>query len=372
MHRELFARSVETWFMVARRPLPWRKDRTPYSVWVSEVMLQQTQASVVIPYFYRWMRAFPSIPHLARSSLDQVFKIWEGLGYYARARHLHEGARELMAKYGGRFPRGKAEEIRKIKGIGPYTAAAIVNFAFEERAAAVDGNVLRVVARHEGIEDPVDVITTVRMVEQRVLSLLPREKPWITMEGLIELGALLCRKNPQCDPCPIRRSCQAFLLRKTSYLPVKSRERRACFRLRRLVAVVYTEDSLLLRRGEKGRAMADLWEFPYFEVGEDHSITPEKALAIVQRDFPFPLEQQEELPRVTHTFTHHRALLIPYSWKANCSEACSPYQWVPFQHLPFCFFSSGHRRILHSFYARSQRGCALSKGRTIPGPSQGV
>src|ERR1700722_10190653 len=176
--------SLKDWFVREKRDLPWRENPSPYAVWISEVMLQQTQASVVIPYFERWMARFPTVAVLAEASQGEVIKMWEGLGYYSRVRHLHQAAKDLMYRYAGDLPRTR-EGLEGIKGIGPYTRGAILSFAFHQKAAAVDGNVLRVLARYFAIEEEIEKAK--KSITELTESILPEEEPWIVMEGLIEL-----------------------------------------------------------------------------------------------------------------------------------------------------------------------------------------
>lgn len=182
--------ALHQWFREMNRPFPWRENPNPYRVWISEVMLQQTRASVVIPYFERWMELFPGPHVLARAPLEEVIKAWEGLGYYGRARHLHEGARQIVHQFNGLLP-SKREQLEKIKGLGPYMVNAILSFAFHQRAAAVDGNVSRVLARHFMIEDDIARHATKKRIQAFADEVLDIKKPWITAEALIELGATL-------------------------------------------------------------------------------------------------------------------------------------------------------------------------------------
>jgi A/G-specific adenine glycosylase len=201
--------SLNTWFEENRRAFPWREDPTPYSVWVSEVMLQQTRASVVVPYFERWMITFPSVAALAVAPIEQVIKMWEGLGYYSRARNLHRGAQQIVDDFGGVIPSTK-EELLKIRGLGPYTVAAILSFGFKQRAAAVDGNVLRVITRYAWIDQDIQKVATKRVVAEFVESFLDEKQPWVTSEALIELGATICTPAPRCALCPIQSGCAAY------------------------------------------------------------------------------------------------------------------------------------------------------------------
>ncbi|MEM7174681.1 MAG: A/G-specific adenine glycosylase [Chlamydiota bacterium] len=330
------------WFLKQRRALPWRESSSPYAVWVSEVMLQQTQVSVVIPYFLRWMELFPSVKTLAEAPLEAALKAWEGLGYYSRVRRLHEGARYLVRHHNGALPSNK-KELSKVKGIGPYTIGAILSFAFQQRAVAVDGNVMRVLCRFWGIESEVDRVATKQKVELTLEGQLPAKQPWVAMEALIELGALVCQRIPRCSRCPLRSSCAARKEGKELTLPRKKRRAKTTL-LHRLVAVIYTKSALLLRCGKQGKVMEGLWEFPYLELTQK----PSGDMKIkVTSKFPIALTYQRALPQLSHTFTRFRAILYPELWLSESKAAVPGYQWIAVDDLKQCSFSSGHRRILH-------------------------
>ena len=323
---------LKNWFFLNRRALPWRDNPSPYEVWVSEVMLQQTQVSVVIPYFKKWMTLFPTITALAHASSQEVLKAWEGLGYYSRARNLHEGARALVKQSGGELP-STYEELRKVKGIGPYTVGAILSFAYREKRAAVDGNVFRVLSRYYGIMEPVDQVKVQNQIRDRCQELLPDKEPWILMEALIELGALVCQKKAKCLHCPLQSQCFAAQNGVQDRLPFKS-SRVGVTHLKREVAVIVSEGALLIQKGEEGKVMADLYEFPYVELGG--SIGSKLGLS---------LKVIEPLSEVTHSFTRFKAMLYPSLYWAQKKDV-SGCIWVLFHELDHLPFSSGHRKIL--------------------------
>lgn len=333
MEKEKISHKLKEWFFLNRRLLPWRENPSPYEVWISEVMLQQTQVAVVIPYFQKWMKTFPTIEHLAQAPIERVIKVWEGLGYYSRARNLHAGAQYLVEKHQGELPSTYAE-LKEVKGLGPYTIGAILSFAFKQKAPAVDGNVLRVLSRYYLIEDEIDKGATRRHIEKLVADLLPDREPWIVMEALIELGALVCQKKARCTLCPLRDSCQAHLNCKADQLPNK-RARAETTHLHRHVAIIHTDQEVLLQKGEAGQVMADLWEFPYFDQGTN-----------LGEIFGEPLRLIKKLPEVTHGFTRYKAFLYPHLYHAKRFEA-NGYEWVPIKEMHHKPFSSGHRKILH-------------------------
>ena len=324
--------ALRGWFFLNHRSLPWRENPSPYEVWVSEVMLQQTQVSVVVPYFKRWVTLFPTIRALAEAPLEAVIKTWEGLGYYSRARNLHEGARYLSQAHGGALP-SVYEDLKKVKGLGPYTIGAILSFAFKQREAAVDGNVLRVLSRFYGIQKPIDQGKVQKEIREKCQALLPEQEPWIIMEALIELGALVCQKRAKCDQCPLQKECVASQSAQTALLPLKGK-REATIHLHRDVAVIASETSLLIRKGVQGKVMADLAEFPYFDRG-----TP------IEKVLNLPLISICPLPEVLHSFTRYKAFLYPHLYRSFQQEVPG-YQWILFEEIEKLSFSSGHRKIL--------------------------
>ena len=295
-------------------------------------MLQQTQVAVVVAYFQRWMNLFPTVQALAAAPLEKVLKVWEGLGYYSRARNLHQGAQYLMKHHEGELPPNR-EELKNVKGLGPYTVGAVLSFAFKQKAPAVDGNVLRVLARYFCIEEEIDKGATRKKIEQLTHDLLPNTEPWVVMEALIELGALICKKKPSCHLCPLQQSCKAFKLCKAELLPLK-KPRAKTTHLHRTVAVIHTGKKVLMQQGEKGKVMADLWEFPYFDQGCD-----------VAKELNLSMEHVQELPQFNHGFTRYKVFLYPHLYLAE-QEDVKNYQWLPYESLGAKAFSSGHRQVL--------------------------
>lgn len=344
MEQQIDIASLHKWFKESCRSFPWRENPTPYRVWISEVMLQQTRASVVIPYFERWMELFPDPAVLARAPLETVIKAWEGLGYYGRARYLHEGARQIVSQYSGKIPRNR-EQLEKIKGLGPYMVNAILSFAFHERAAPVDGNVLRVLTRHFLIEDDICRLATKKKIQVLSDELLDNKKPWLTAEALIELGATLCLPKPLCDFCPIQSTCRALKENRAEQFPVKSKEQPVTT-LTRSVAVIEESDAVLLRKGAPGKVMADLYEFPYFE-GLDCPLAQHiSSLWNLQTVFV------RSLPFVQHSFTRYQAQLFPIHLRAIERKPIKDFEWVSLDKLSQLPFSAGHRRILEHFLKR--------------------
>lgn len=336
---------LKHWFIEKKRDLPWRNNPTPYQVWVSEIMLQQTQVAVVIPYFIRWMTRFPTIQTLAEASLDEVIKLWEGLGYYSRARNLHEGAKQVVQRFGGQIP-CTAAELAEIKGLGPYTIGALLSFAFHQKIAAVDGNVLRVLARHFVVEGDVTKLKIVQQIRSLADSLLPDEEHWIVNEALIELGATICGKTPKCGICPLRTTCLAYAKGNAHLLPFKAARKPTIF-LRRLVAVIIQNDHVLLRKGQPGEIMQSLHEFPYFEIDQEPT---QEFLRIVEQEWGTKGKLWSPLPMEKHAFTSYRVCLYPYVVAVEQEFEKTGYEWTSFKALEKLAFSAGHRRVLKNLW----------------------
>ncbi len=327
------AEVLKQWFLNEARDLPWRNNSTPYAVWISEIMLQQTQVSVVRDYFLRWMSRFPSISDLAAAPLDDVIKAWEGLGYYSRARNIHASARYIVENHAGIFPSTR-EQLIGLKGLGPYTIGAILSFAFKQKVAAVDGNVIRVLTRYYGIAEDVQKSATLKKIWSIAEEILPEEEPWLVVEGLIELGAIVCKREAQCWACPLISGCSAYREGTQSELPKKGKKIEVTT-LFREVFVITHRNSFLVKKGIEGKVMAGLYEFPYIEKGADSAFP-----------FSFRAEKVATLEEVGHSFTRFRVRLFPTRWEAEQKADLEGCTWIDRNELHHYPFSSGHKKIL--------------------------
>ncbi len=224
MEKKFFTDALAAWFDPAARPMPWKNERDPYRIWLSEIILQQTRVEQGLPYFSAFTEAFPTVEKLARASEQEVFKLWQGLGYYSRARNLHATARHVFFDLNGSFPTSY-EGLKKLKGVGPYTAAAIASFAFDEPRAVLDGNVFRVLSRFFGIETPTDSTEGKRLFQQLADEVLDFRNPARHNQAMMDFGATVCiPARPMCEKnCPLRKKCLAFLNENVLRLPVKSK-----------------------------------------------------------------------------------------------------------------------------------------------------
>jgi len=283
--------------------LPWQGVRDPYRVWLSEVMLQQTQVSTALAYYRRFVDVYPDVAALAAAPLDDVLALWSGLGYYSRARNLHRCAQVVVADHAGAFPRSSAE-LALLPGIGRSTAAAIAAFCFDERAAILDGNVKRVLARHLGFAQDLAGAAAQRSLWSQAESLLPPAADMAHYtQGLMDLGATLCLpKQPRCHECPLQASCVAHRSGRTAELPLKTRRLRRGERSNALLWLCQGDELLLVRRPERG-VWAGLWSLPEFT-----DLDAAQSAAA-----PWP-GRGAALPAIRHVLTHFDWLLQPLRW----------------------------------------------------------
>ncbi len=286
-----------------RHGLPWQGRRDPYAIWIAEVMLQQTQVATVVPYYLRFLERFPSVAALAAAELEQVLALWSGLGYYSRARHLHQAAREIMEKWGGAFPT-RSEDIARLPGVGRSTAAAVAVFAFGERAAILDGNVKRVLARHRGIEGHPGAPGVERRLWQEAQALLPQQALEAYTQGLMDLGATVCtRARPRCTACPVADDCVARRTGRADRLPAPRPRRPLPQREVQWLVVVSAGEVLLEKRAPVG-LWGGLWSFPEAGLEEDPAVWCTRVLDVQ----PQALAALEPL---IHAFTHFALRIHP-------------------------------------------------------------
>ena len=319
------------WFYKNRRSLPFREDPTPYHVWLSEVMLQQTRVSAVLPYYYRFLEALPDIPALAACEEEKLHKLWEGLGYYSRVRNLQKAAKLVCAQYGGQLPADYAA-LLALPGIGEYTAGAIASISFGLPVPAVDGNVLRVFARL--YNDDADVMTpaakkafTVRVVDQ-----MPKATPGPYNEALMELGALVCVPNgaPLCGQCPLAEVCLARAAGTTAQLPQKAKPKPRKLVPVTLALVESPAGFLVQQRPEKG-LLAGLWQPVLWE--DEHLLQAEVLARLAALGLDTGTAAPAALPAAKHIFTHIEWLMSGVQLQVAAQSAPAGYVWASREQL---------------------------------------
>mgnify|MGYP005844380773 CR=1 FL=1 len=261
-----FSSTLLSWYDRHKRDLPWRKTNNPYSVWLSEIILQQTRVNQGLSYYQKFLKHYPTVQHLAEAPQDKILKDWEGLGYYSRARNLHQAAQHIVKHHQGKFP-NTYREILKLKGVGPYTAAAIASFSYGEVTPVIDGNVQRVLSRIWGIHLPVNEAAGQKAIQEKAEQLIDPQHPDIYNQAIMEFGALQCvPKNPHCGECPFGESCIAFRQKNVAQLPIKNKVK---YNRKRYLHYFYLRKQkqiCLSKRDDRG-IWKGLYEWPCIEEG---------------------------------------------------------------------------------------------------------
>lgn len=309
------------WYDANKRTLPWRGTRDPYKIWVSEVMLQQTRVAAVLSYYQRWMEELPDVAALAAVDEERLMKLWQGLGYYSRARNLQKAAVVIVEEYSGNFPQ-RLEDLRRLPGVGDYTAGAVASIAFDQPVPAVDGNVLRVAARVAGVKEDILAPRTRKMIQNLMEAAMSQDRPGEFNQALMDLGATVCLPNgvPDCGRCPLAECCEANRLGLQTVLPIRSKKAKR--RVEEMtVYLLVREGRIALRRRPEQGLLAGLWEFPYVmgALGETEAGLP------LERWGLSPLDWRKKI-QAKHIFTHVEWHMTGYllTVHGNCPE----FTWV--------------------------------------------
>jgi A/G-specific adenine glycosylase len=331
----MLRRRMLSWYERERRPLPWRGTRDPYRIWVSEVMLQQTQVNTALPYYRRFLRQFPTLRKLAGALLEEVLKRWEGLGYYARARNLHRACAIVLARHGGRVP-DTWEPFRALPGVGDYIAAAVLSIAFNRPHAVVDGNVKRVLARLVTLRAPVNQTASHRMFQAEADRLLERRRPGDFNQAMMELGALVCTPaSPRCALCPLIRFCAAYRRGVTAHYPQRVASRPVP-EIEAAVGVVFKNDRVLITRRPDQGLLGGLWEFPGGKLREGESAA-EACVREIQEEVNLQVVAENLLAHVRHGYSHFRIRLQVFCCRYTAGRVRlngpAAHRWVRIEDL---------------------------------------
>ena len=314
MEAKVFANQLIKWYHFHKRDLPWRGIKDPYKIWLSEIILQQTRVVQGLPYYEKFVTRFPTVFELAAATEQEVLRLWQGLGYYSRARNLHACAKMVVEDYEGQFP-GTYVELLKLKGVGRYTAAAIASFAFDQPAAVVDGNVYRVLSRVFGIDDDIASTKGARVFEQRANELISKNEPADYNQGIMEFGAIQCTPvNPSCGICPISENCYAYNHNAQGRLPVKTKKVKV--KTRHFAYLVFTDGD---RYFMKERGPKDVWQGLYdFHLVESKSAPDaEQIMAELAKKSTNPVLLADESAEYKHILTHQRIFAKFYQVKVH-------------------------------------------------------
>lgn len=343
-------RNILAWFAENARDLPWRTTYAPYHVWISEIMLQQTQMDRVVKYFDRWISRFPNIESVASAGEEEVLKLWEGLGYYTRVRNILRTARIIAAEYDGEMP-AAYDKLLLLPGIGKYTAGAILSIAFNKEIPIVDANIERIFARLFNLDKPVKEKDMQTFIWHKARELLPHGRAREFNQALMELGALICiPRNPRCRICPIKNACKAFKLVLVPERPVLPSPPRTIF-IEMATGILKQDGRILIQKRKSGGVWANLWEFPggRLEPGE----TPEMALVREYlEETELAVTSLEKIITVQHSYMNYRVTLHCYFCSlANPNSepvlhGAQEYRWVIPEDLLHFAFPSGHRKFI--------------------------
>ena len=350
-----FRNELTDWFDAHHRKLPWRDTQNPYRIWVSEVMLQQTQVTKVLHYYQDFLDKFPDVQCLAQANLQDVLKAWEGLGYYARARNLHQAAKVIVSDFGGKIPADYGI-FRNLPGVGDYIAAAVQSIAFHAPYAVVDGNVKRVVARLFLINSPINASSSSKTFQNMADMLLDRDSPGAFNQAMMELGATVCRpKSPLCVICPVKSVCCAFQSVRQEEFPIRLKPKPLPeFRL--AVGVVRKNNRVLITQRKFDGLLGGMWEFPGDEIkGQE---TPEEAcIRQVKEHVNLTVEVTEYLTRVKHAFTHFKIVADVFCCRYQSGEVALngpvDHRWITVDEIDQFPFPRAHHQIIPSVKGNS-------------------
>ena len=337
---QTIAEPLLLWFDQNKRPLPWRQDKAPYHVWISEIMLQQTRIEAVIRYYTRFMDALPDIESLSKVDDDVLMKLWEGLGYYSRARNLKKAALRIMENFGGSFPDNYAD-LRTLPGIGEYTAGAIASICFDEKVPAVDGNVLRVIARLQGSRENVLLPQTKKAVAEQLKSIMP-EQAGAFNEALMELGELVCLPNglPLCDHCPLHEQCTAYRDNLTAELPVRIKEMKRRRADLSVFIITSPDGRIAVEKRPDSGLLSGMYQLPNVDGFHD-----EQKLTEVLSDWQLTPISLSFIKKAKHVFTHIDWYMKGY--RVKVTEPGGSFLWVTEEELESaCPLPTAFRKLL--------------------------
>jgi A/G-specific adenine glycosylase len=329
--RRTIAARLLAWFEANARDLPWRRTRDLYAIWVSEIMLQQTQAAAVIPYYERFLAAFPDVRSLAAASEQQVLRLWEGLGYYRRARQLHAAARKIVGQFGGRFPR-TLDEVRSLPGVGRYTAGAVLSIGLDQRLPILEANSIRVLARLTAFRGDTASSAGQKFLWAAAESLLPKARCGAFNQALMELGSKICTaKSPACGACPLARLCPTRELGLVAQIPAAKRPKQYQDSTQAAV-VICRGGKVLLRQCQTGERWAGLWDFPRFEVpAEVNGQLAAQVAAQVRSLTGVRIGRPRALARLKHGVTRFRITLEVFTASAKSWRSTNGHWVLPAQ-----------------------------------------
>lgn len=348
MTDDTFRTSLLKWYDQFKRELPWRDCGDPYKIWLSEIMLQQTRVDQATPYFNRFISRFPTVYDLAKADQQEVLKVWEGLGYYSRARNLHHAAKTIVKEFDGKIP-DRWDEIKKLKGVGPYTASAVLSIAYQKPFAVVDGNVIRVLSRYYGIEEDVRSTKTKNLIQEYATELIDKHRPGDFNQAVMELGATVCTpSNADCESCPLQVNCTAFKTMKTDEIPYKSPAKKRPHHHIGVGIIQNEKQQVLIALRPDDAMLGGLWEFPGGKQKEDEEIE-NTVIRELKEELGVDVAVTKPFMKLDHAYSHFKITLHAFLCELKNGKP-SPnnsqkVRWVSIKELKNYPFPKANRRL---------------------------
>lgn len=344
----MFCRKLLNWYDKEKRSMPWRGETDPYKIWLSEVMLQQTQVKTVIPYYLRWLEKFPTIQHVANATQDEILKSWEGLGYYSRARNFHEACKQVVSEFNGTVPTDK-EQFLKLKGVGSYTSAAVLSIAYHKVFPVIDGNVKRVMARYKAINVPPS--KSLPEIERALNMFISKKRPGDFNQAMMDLGATICTQIPKCHLCPIKNNCVSFQKNKVHLYPM-SEEKRPRPNFQIAVGIICNKDKVLIGKRKSKGLLGGLWEFPGGKIQKGET-SQDCVKREVKEEVNVDIEILKSIGKIKHAYTHFsidmEGFVCRYLKGKPKALGCEEVRWVRWKDLSQYPFPKANHKLLGIF-----------------------
>jgi A/G-specific adenine glycosylase len=336
------------WYDKHKRDMPWRDCGDPYKIWVSEIMLQQTRVDQATPYFNRFVDQFPTVEDLAAADQQEVLKVWEGLGYYSRARYLHSAAKLVVDKYDGKVP-DNWDDITELKGVGPYTASAILSIAFQKQYAVVDGNVIRVLSRYLGIEDDVRSTKTKNAIQDAADELIPADRPGDFNQAVMELGATICTpSNPDCGACPLQGNCVAHKTAREDEIPYKSPKKKRPHHQIGVGIIKNEDEEVLIALRPDDAMLGGMWEFPGGKQEEDEEME-QTVIRELSEELGVEVTITKPFMKLDHAYSHFKITMHAYLCELKdgtpSSNTSQEVRWIGIDELADYPFPKANRKL---------------------------
>ncbi|NGP88287.1 A/G-specific adenine glycosylase [Aliifodinibius halophilus] len=336
------------WYDNNKREMPWRDCGDPYKIWISEIMLQQTRVDQATPYFHRFMERFPTVESLAKADQQEVLKVWEGLGYYSRARHLHDASKLVAEEFDGTVP-DNWDDITELKGVGPYTASAILSIAYQKQHAVVDGNVIRVLSRYLGIENDVRKTATKNAIQEAADERIPEERPGDFNQAVMELGATICTpSNPDCEGCPLQAGCVAYKKVKTEEIPYKSPAKKRPHHQIGVGIIMNEDEEVLIALRPEDAMLGGMWEFPGGKQEEDEDME-ETVARELNEELGVEVAITKPFMKLDHAYSHFKITMHAYLCELEngtpSPNTSQEVRWISIDELEDYPFPKANRKL---------------------------